>query len=100
MILDKNQLLKFLLAGSEDDGKSTLIGRLLNNSKSIFEHQLQAIGNTSKKKGLDSVNLSLYADALNDEREQRTTIDLVYHYFTMLKCKFIIAGTPGHIQYT
>lgn len=99
-MLDNNQLLRFTTAGSVDDGKSTLIGRLLFDSKSIFEDQLQAIENTSKKKGHDGVDLALFTDGLRDEREQGITIDVAYRYFTTPKRKFIIADTPGHIQYT
>lgn len=100
MQLDNNQLLRFTTAGSVDDGKSTLIGRLLYDSKSIFEDQLQAIETTSKKKGHDGVDLALFTDGLRDEREQGITIDVAYRYFTTPKRKFIIADTPGHIQYT
>ncbi|MEL4307312.1 sulfate adenylyltransferase subunit CysN [Joostella sp. CR20] len=100
MQLDNNQLLRFTTAGSVDDGKSTLIGRLLYDSKSIFEDQLEAIENTSKKKGHEGVDLALFTDGLRDEREQGITIDVAYRYFTTPKRKFIIADTPGHIQYT
>lgn len=100
MQIDNNQLLRFTTAGSVDDGKSTLIGRLLYDSKSIFEDQLEAIENTSKKKGHDGVDLALFTDGLKDEREQGITIDVAYRYFTTPKRKFIIADTPGHIQYT
>jgi len=99
-MLDNNQLLRFTTAGSVDDGKSTLIGRLLYDSKSIFEDQLEAIENTSKKKGHQGVDLALFTDGLRDEREQGITIDVAYRYFTTPKRKFIIADTPGHIQYT
>ena len=99
-MLDNNQLLRFTTAGSVDDGKSTLIGRLLYDSKSIFEDQLEAIENTSKRKGHDGVDLALFTDGLRDEREQGITIDVAYRYFTTPKRKFIIADTPGHIQYT
>lgn len=99
-MLDNNQLLRFTTAGSVDDGKSTLIGRLLYDSKSIFEDQLQSIENTSKKKGHKGVDLALFTDGLRDEREQGITIDVAYRYFTTPKRKFIIADTPGHIQYT
>lgn len=99
-MLDNNQLLRFTTAGSVDDGKSTLIGRLLYDSKSIFEDQLEAIKKTSKKKGHDGVDLALFTDGLRDEREQGITIDVAYRYFTTPKRKFIIADTPGHIQYT
>ncbi len=100
MQIDNNQLLRFTTAGSVDDGKSTLIGRLLYDSKSIFEDQLQAIEDTSKKKGHEGVDLALFTDGLRDEREQGITIDVAYRYFTTPKRKFIIADTPGHIQYT
>ncbi len=99
-MLDNNQLLRFTTAGSVDDGKSTLIGRLLYDSKSIFEDQLAAIESTSKKKGHAGVDLALFTDGLRDEREQGITIDVAYRYFTTPKRKFIIADTPGHIQYT
>ena len=100
MQIDNNQLLRFTTAGSVDDGKSTLIGRLLYDSKAIFEDQLEAVENTSKKKGHDGVDLALFTDGLRDEREQGITIDVAYRYFTTPKRKFIIADTPGHIQYT
>jgi sulfate adenylyltransferase subunit 1 len=100
MQLDNNQLLRFTTAGSVDDGKSTLIGRLLYDSKSIFEDQLEAIQSTSLKKGHEGVDLALFTDGLKDEREQGITIDVAYRYFTTPKRKFIIADTPGHIQYT
>ncbi|MHA7059238.1 sulfate adenylyltransferase subunit CysN [Aquimarina sp. M1] len=100
MEIDNNQLLRFTTAGSVDDGKSTLIGRLLYDSKSIFEDQLEAIETTSKKKGHEGVDLALFTDGLRDEREQGITIDVAYRYFTTPKRKFIIADTPGHIQYT
>ncbi|WP_404803480.1 sulfate adenylyltransferase subunit 1 [Marixanthotalea marina] len=100
MMIDNNQLLRFTTAGSVDDGKSTLIGRLLYDSKSIFEDQLEAVENTSKRKGHEGVDLALFTDGLRDEREQGITIDVAYRYFTTPKRKFIIADTPGHIQYT
>ncbi|MDX1784023.1 MAG: GTP-binding protein, partial [Aequorivita vladivostokensis] len=100
MEIDKNQLLRFTTAGSVDDGKSTLIGRLLYDSKAIFEDQLEAVENTSRKKGHEGVDLALFTDGLRDEREQGITIDVAYRYFTTPKRKFIIADTPGHIQYT
>ncbi|MFT5844430.1 MAG: sulfate adenylyltransferase subunit 1 [Saprospiraceae bacterium] len=93
-------LLRFSTAGSVDDGKSTLIGRLLYDSKTIFEDQLESIQGASDKKGLDHVDLSLLTDGLRDEREQGITIDVAYRYFATPKRKFIIADTPGHIQYT
>ena len=100
MELDNNQLLRFTTAGSVDDGKSTLIGRLLYDSKSIFEDQLEAIENTSKRKGHEGVDLALFTNGLRDEREQGITIDVAYRYFTTPRRKFIIADSPGHIQYT
>ena len=100
MKIDNNQLLRFTTAGSVDDGKSTLIGRLLYDSKAIFEDQLAAVENTSKRKGHEGVDLALFTDGLKDEREQGITIDVAYRYFTTPKRKFIIADTPGHIQYT
>lgn len=100
MSIDKNQLLRFTTAGSVDDGKSTLIGRLLYDSKAIFEDQLEAVSNTSKQKGHEGIDLALFTDGLRDEREQGITIDVAYRYFTTPKRKFIIADTPGHIQYT
>jgi sulfate adenylyltransferase subunit 1 len=96
----KEELLRFTTAGSVDDGKSTLIGRLLYDSKSIFADQLAAIERTSKRKGLNHVDLSLLTDGLKDEREQGITIDVAYRYFSTPKRKFIIADTPGHVQYT
>lgn len=93
-------LLRFTTAGNVDDGKSTLIGRLLFDSKSIFEDQMKAIESVSTKKGEDQVNLALLTDGLRAEREQGITIDVAYRYFATPKRKFIIADTPGHIQYT
>jgi sulfate adenylyltransferase subunit 1 len=93
-------LLRFTTAGSVDDGKSTLIGRLLYDSKSIFEDQLEAVELSSKKRGDEIVNLALLTDGLRAEREQGITIDVAYRYFATPKRKFIIADTPGHIQYT
>ncbi len=100
MAIDNNQLLRFTTAGSVDDGKSTLIGRLLYDSKAIFEDQLEAVETTSKRKGHEGVDLALFTDGLRDEREQGITIDVAYRYFTTPRRKFIIADTPGHIQYT
>ena len=94
------ELLRFITAGSVDDGKSTLIGRLLYDSKSIFEDQLNSITNTSHKRGMKEVDLSLLTDGLQAEREQGITIDVAYRYFATPKRKFIIADTPGHEQYT
>ncbi len=94
------ELLRFTTAGSVDDGKSTLIGRLLMDTKNILDDQLQAIQNTSMKRGFEGLDLSLLTDGLKAEREQGITIDVAYRYFTTAKRKFIIADTPGHIQYT
>ncbi len=93
-------LLRFTTAGSVDDGKSTLIGRLLYDSKNIFEDQIKAVEESSKRRGDDNVNLALLTDGLKAEREQGITIDVAYRYFATPKRKFIIADTPGHIQYT
>ncbi|MCH8549461.1 MAG: sulfate adenylyltransferase subunit CysN [Balneolaceae bacterium] len=93
-------LLRFTTAGSVDDGKSTLIGRLLYDSKSIFEDQMEAIEKTSRGSGEEEVNLALLTDGLKAEREQKITIDVAYRYFATPKRKFIIADTPGHTQYT
>lgn len=94
------ELLRFTTAGSVDDGKSTLIGRLLYDSKSIFEDQLEAIRRASIRRGNEHVDLALLTDGLRAEREQGITIDVAYRYFATPKRKFIIADTPGHIQYT
>ena len=93
-------LLRFATAGSVDDGKSTLIGRLLLDSKSIFEDQLEAVQATSVSKGYDYTDLALLTDGLRSEREQGITIDVAYRYFATPSRKFIIADTPGHVQYT
>ena len=94
------ELLRFTTAGSVDDGKSTLIGRLLYDSKSIFEDQMEAVKLASERRGDEHVNLALLTDGLRAEREQGITIDVAYRYFATPKRKFIIADTPGHIQYT
>ncbi len=94
------ELLRFATAGSVDDGKSTLIGRLLYDSKAIFEDQLEAVEATSASRGDEYTNLALLTDGLRAEREQGITIDVAYRYFATPKRKFIIADTPGHIQYT
>ena len=94
------ELLRFTTAGSVDDGKSTLIGRLLYDSKAIFQDQMEAVEKASKKIGGGEVNLALLTDGLRSEREQGITIDVAYRYFATPKRKFIIADTPGHIQYT
>ncbi len=93
-------LLRFTTAGSVDDGKSTLIGRLLYDSKAIFEDQLEAIERATEQRGEDHLNLSLLTDGLRAEREQGITIDVAYRYFATPRRKFIVADTPGHIQYT
>lgn len=97
---NERELLRFTTAGSVDDGKSTLIGRLLYDSKSIFQDQMSAIEKSSQSKGLNHVDLSMLTDGLRDEREQGITIDVAYRYFSTPKRKFIIADSPGHIQYT
>ncbi|MFN7149374.1 MAG: sulfate adenylyltransferase subunit CysN [Microthrixaceae bacterium] len=94
------ELLRFATAGSVDDGKSTLIGRLLYDSKSIFEDQLESVSDASQRMGLEGTNLALLTDGLRAEREQGITIDVAYRYFATPKRKFIIADTPGHVQYT
>ena len=94
------ELLRFATAGSVDDGKSTLIGRLLYDTKSIFQDQLEAVERTSLQMGNEYTNLALLTDGLRAEREQGITIDVAYRYFATPKRKFIIADTPGHIQYT
>jgi sulfate adenylyltransferase large subunit len=93
-------LLRFATAGSVDDGKSTLIGRLLLDSKAIFEDQLEAVESSSQAKGYDYTDLALLTDGLRSEREQGITIDVAYRYFATPSRKFIIADTPGHVQYT
>lgn len=94
------EILRLSTAGSVDDGKSTLIGRLLYDSKSVFTDQLEAINISSKNKGFDYLDLSLLTDGLKSEREQGITIDVAYRYFETKKRKFIIADSPGHIEYT
>jgi bifunctional enzyme CysN/CysC len=95
-----SELLRLATAGSVDDGKSTLIGRLLYDSKSIFSDQLEAVERTSRERGDGYTNLALLTDGLRAEREQGITIDVAYRYFATPKRKFIIADTPGHVQYT
>jgi sulfate adenylyltransferase subunit 1 len=95
-----SELLRFTTAGSVDDGKSTMIGRLLYDAKSIFEDQYEAVKTASERRGEEGVNLALLTDGLRAEREQGITIDVAYRYFSTPKRKFIIADTPGHIQYT
>src|SRR5579864_929992 len=93
-------VLRFITAGSVDDGKSTLIGRLLHDTRTIFEDQLAAVARASGRRGHDTVDLSLLTDGLEAEREQGITIDVAYRYFATPRRKFIIADTPGHEQYT
>jgi sulfate adenylyltransferase subunit 1 len=95
-----NGLLRFLTCGSVDDGKSTLIGRLLYDTKAILADTLHAIERTSKKRGMEAMDLSLLTDGLQAEREQGITIDVAYRYFTTGTRKYIIADAPGHEQYT
>ncbi len=94
------EMLRFATAGSVDDGKSTLIGRLLLDTKQIFEDQLESVERTSRDKGFEYTNLALLTDGLRAEREQGITIDVAYRYFATPRRKFIIADTPGHVQYT
>src|SRR6187399_2680185 len=94
------EMLRFATAGSVDDGKSTLIGRLLLETKQIFEDQLDAVEQSSRDRGFDYTNLALLTDGLRAEREQGITIDVAYRYFATPARKFIIADTPGHVQYT
>src|ERR1700689_4670844 len=96
----KMDLLRFTTAGSVDDGKSTLIGRLLYDSKGVFEDQLEAIRKTTEKRGGEDIDFALITDGLSAEREQGITIDVAYRYFATANRKFIIADTPGHVQYT
>ena len=91
------ELLRFTTAGSVDDGKSTLIGRLLYDSKAIFEDQIQNLQEVNEQRGEEGINLALLTDGLRSEREQGITIDVAYRYFATPKRKFIIADTPGHI---
>jgi sulfate adenylyltransferase subunit 1 len=100
MNIEHSQLLRFTTAGNVDDGKSTLIGRLLLDSKSFFTDQLESISNESNRKGMHGIDLALFTDGLKDEVAQGITIDVAYRYFSTPKRKFIIADTPGHIQYT
>ncbi len=93
-------ILRFATAGSVDDGKSTLIGRLLYDTKTVFADQIAAVERTSRERGEEHVNLALLTDGLRAEREQGITIDVAYRYFATPKRKFIIADTPGHVQYT
>ncbi len=96
----KSELVRFTTAGSVDDGKSTLIGRLLYDTKSIFRDQLEAIKAAGERRGETDINLALLTDGLKAEREQGITIDVAYRYFSTPKRKFIIADSPGHVQYT
>ncbi len=95
-----SEMLRFSTAGSVDDGKSTLIGRLLHDSRGIFEDQLAAIADASRRRGKPEIDLALLTDGLRAEREQGITIDVAYRYFATPRRKFVIADTPGHVQYT
>src|SRR5689334_6868481 len=99
-MVDQAGQLRLAIVGSVDDGKSTLIGRLLYDSKQIFEDQLAHVEQASRRRGDGYVNLALLTDGLRAEREQGITIDVAYRYFATPRRKFIIADTPGHIQYT
>ena len=99
-LADDSELLRFTTAGSVDDGKSTLIGRLLYDTKTAFEDQLDHVQDVSRRRGDERTNLALLTDGLRAEREQGITIDVAYRYFATVRRKFIIADTPGHIQYT
>ena len=100
VVLNTMPTLRIATAGSVDDGKSTLIGRLLHDTKSIFEDQMASIEATSEKRGDEQTDLALLTDGLRAEREQGITIDVAHRYFATPKRKFVIADTPGHIQYT
>src|SRR5688572_31071561 len=95
----QKELLRFVTVGSVDDGKSTLIGRLLHDTHGVYEDQLKAVKRASGRAGLE-IDFSLFTDGLKAEREQGITIDVAYRYFSTTKRKFIIADTPGHVQYT
>ena len=95
----KKELLRFVTVGSVDDGKSTLIGRLLHDTHGVYEDQLKAVKRASVRAGME-IDFSLFTDGLKAEREQGITIDVAYRYFSTAKRKFIIADTPGHVQYT
>src|SRR6187551_4075850 len=99
-LADDSELLRFTTAGSVDDGKSTLIGRLLYDTKTAFVDQLQHVEDVSRRRGDERVNLALLTDGLRAEREQGITIDVAYRYFATKRRKFIIGDTPGHVQYT
>src|SRR5262252_736235 len=99
-VMEYRGVLRFITAGSVDDGKSTLIGRLLHDTRAIFEDQLAAVARASQRRGQDDIDLSLLTDGLEAEREQGITIDVAYRYFATPGRKFIIADTPGHEQYT
>ena len=98
--MDRIELVRIATTGSVDDGKSTLLGRMLYDTKQIFEDQLDAVELASQQRGTDYVDLALLTDGLRAEREQGITIDVAYRYFATPKRKFIVADTPGHIQYT
>ncbi|MGN5637852.1 GTP-binding protein, partial [Streptomyces sp. AC154] len=98
--LSATTLLRFATAGSVDDGKSTLVGRLLHDSKSVLTDQLEAVEDASRKRGQEAPDLALLTDGLRAEREQGITIDVAYRYFATTRRRFILADTPGHVQYT
>ncbi|MFL6843100.1 MAG: GTP-binding protein, partial [Sphingomicrobium sp.] len=97
---EEKELLRFITCGSVDDGKSTLIGRLLYDSRSVYEDQLHSIQRASKNRSAGAIDFSLFTDGLRAEREQGITIDVAYRYFATARRKFILADTPGHEQYT
>src|SRR6266516_267372 len=99
-VVEDRGVLRFITAGSVDDGKSTLIGRLLHDTRAIFKDQLAAVALASQRRGQEDIDLSLLTDGLEAEREQGITIDVAYRYFATPRRKFIIADTPGHEQYT
>jgi len=99
-MMGTKDILRFTTAGSVDDGKSTLIGRLLYDCQQIPQDQIEMVQRISERKGMTEIDLSLFTDGLKDERAQGITIDVAYRYFTTEKRKFIIADTPGHLQYT
>src|SRR5580765_4829710 len=99
-VLTPSSLLRLATAGSVDDGKSTLVGRLLHDTKSVLSYQLAAVERVSRDRGLTSADLALLTDGLLAEREQGITIDVAYRYFATARRSFILADTPGHVQYT
>src|SRR4051812_502295 len=100
MTTAKGGLLRLATAGSVDDGKSTLVGRLLHDCRAIFADQWAAVEQASHRRGHDGADLALLTDGLRDEREQGITIDVAYRYFATARRRFVLADTPGHVQYT